>query len=116
MAFDPQYRRAYVICELSSTIVGFNYDPTNGVLTPFQTNSTLPPAALAEIQLRKLPYIPQGSSFTVPTAVTTPLSYIPSVKPMGLSHSFNNKPLGRLRAISQSTLQPILPRGWAGFQ
>jgi 6-phosphogluconolactonase len=43
MAFDPQYKRAYVICETSSTIIGFNYDPTNGVLTPFQTVSTLLP-------------------------------------------------------------------------
>ena len=43
MTFDPQYKRAYVICELSSTIIGFNYDATNGVLTAFQTVSTLPP-------------------------------------------------------------------------
>jgi 6-phosphogluconolactonase len=43
MTVDPQFKRAYVICELSSTIIGFNYDPTNGVLTPFQTVSTLQP-------------------------------------------------------------------------
>lgn len=43
MTFDPQFKRAYVICELSSTIIGFNYDPTNGVLTAFQTVSTLQP-------------------------------------------------------------------------
>jgi 6-phosphogluconolactonase len=42
MTFDWQYQRAYVICEVNSTIVAFNYNPTNGVLTPFQTNSTLP--------------------------------------------------------------------------
>ena len=42
MAFDPQNKRAYVICELNNTIVGFNFNPTNGVLTPFSTNSTLP--------------------------------------------------------------------------
>lgn len=42
LTFDPQYRRAYVICELNSTIVGFRYNPTNGTLSPFQTNSTLP--------------------------------------------------------------------------
>ena len=42
MAFDPQFKRAYVICELNSTIVGFDFNPTNGVLTPFSTNSTLP--------------------------------------------------------------------------
>jgi len=43
LSFDPQYKRAYLICETSSTIVGFNYDPTNGVLTSFQTVSTLLP-------------------------------------------------------------------------
>jgi 6-phosphogluconolactonase len=43
MVFDPQYQRAYVICETASTIIGFNYDATNGVLTAFQTVSTLPP-------------------------------------------------------------------------
>lgn len=43
MTFDPQYKRAYVICELSSTVIGFNYDATNGVLTAFQTLSTLQP-------------------------------------------------------------------------
>jgi 6-phosphogluconolactonase len=42
LAFDPSYRRAYVICELNSTIIGFNYDATNGILSPFQTNSSLP--------------------------------------------------------------------------
>jgi 6-phosphogluconolactonase len=44
ITFDPQYKRAYVICELNSTIVGFNYNSTNGTLAPFQTNSTLPSA------------------------------------------------------------------------
>ena len=42
LAFDPSYLRAYVICELNSTIIGFNYDATNGTLSPFQTNSSLP--------------------------------------------------------------------------
>ena len=45
MTFDPEYRRAYVICELSSTLVAFNYDATNGVLSAFQTVSTLAPGA-----------------------------------------------------------------------
>src|SRR5882724_10078073 len=39
MTFDPLYQRAYLICQNSSTIIGFNYDSTNGILTPFQTNS-----------------------------------------------------------------------------
>ncbi len=42
LALDPSYRRAYVICELNSTIISFNYDATNGTLSPFQTNSSLP--------------------------------------------------------------------------
>ena len=42
MTFDPQFKRAYVICELSSTIVGFDFDSTTGALGPFQTISTLP--------------------------------------------------------------------------
>jgi len=36
MTFEPQYKRAYLICETSSTIVGYNYDPTNGVLASFK--------------------------------------------------------------------------------
>jgi 6-phosphogluconolactonase len=43
MTFDPQYKRAYLICETSSTIIGFSYDPTNGALNSFQTVSTLLP-------------------------------------------------------------------------
>jgi 6-phosphogluconolactonase len=42
LAFDPSYRHAYVICEYGSTIIGFNYNVTNGTLSPFQTNSSLP--------------------------------------------------------------------------
>jgi 6-phosphogluconolactonase len=42
LAFDPQYQHAYVICELSSTLIAFNYNAQTGVLTAFQTNSTLP--------------------------------------------------------------------------
>jgi len=42
LAFEPQYRRAYAICENNSTVIGFNYDSQNGMLTAFQTNSTLP--------------------------------------------------------------------------
>jgi len=43
LTFEPQYRLAYLICETSSTIIGYNYDSTNGVLTPFQSVSTLLP-------------------------------------------------------------------------
>jgi len=41
MTFDPLYQRAYLICQNSYTVIGFNYDSTNGILTPFQTNSTV---------------------------------------------------------------------------
>jgi 6-phosphogluconolactonase len=43
LTFEPQGHRAYAICELNSTIIGFNYDPANGVLNAFQTISSLPP-------------------------------------------------------------------------
>jgi len=42
LAMDPSYRRAYVICELNSTIIGYNYDPQVGVLNLFQTISSIP--------------------------------------------------------------------------
>ncbi len=42
LAFHPQNHRAYVICELNSTIIGFNYNATNGTLSAFQTKTTLP--------------------------------------------------------------------------
>jgi len=42
LTFDPQCKRAYVICETTSTIVGFDYNATNGTLNAFQTVSTLP--------------------------------------------------------------------------
>jgi 6-phosphogluconolactonase len=42
LTFEPQGRRAYVICELNSTIIGCHYDSTNGVLVAFQTISSLP--------------------------------------------------------------------------
>jgi len=47
LAFDPQGRRAYVICEVSNTIIAFNYNAQTGVLSPFQTNTTLPAGRLA---------------------------------------------------------------------
>jgi len=42
LAFDHQYQHAYVICELNSTLIAFNYNASTGVLTPFQTNNNLP--------------------------------------------------------------------------
>jgi 6-phosphogluconolactonase len=47
LAFDLQHQHAYVICELSSTLIAFNYNASTGVLTPFQTNNNLPAGLLA---------------------------------------------------------------------
>src|SRR5882724_4969539 len=41
MVFDPSCQHAYVICQNSFTIVGFDYNSTNGVLTTNQSISTL---------------------------------------------------------------------------
>jgi 6-phosphogluconolactonase len=49
LTFDPAYKRAYLICETSSTIIAFNYDSTNGVLNPFQTISTLLPDGFTNV-------------------------------------------------------------------
>ncbi len=45
MAFDPQFKRAYVICETASTILAFNFDSTNGTLASFQKIGTVPAVA-----------------------------------------------------------------------
>ena len=60
MTFDPTYRRAYVICELSSKIIGFNYDATNGVLTSFQTISTLPAGYVGPNSTAEIAFHPSG--------------------------------------------------------
>lgn len=40
--FHPNGGYAYVICELSSTVIALAYDDATGALTPFQTVPTLP--------------------------------------------------------------------------
>jgi 6-phosphogluconolactonase len=40
--FHPNGRWVYLINEIASTIVGFEWDSTRGSLTPFQTATTLP--------------------------------------------------------------------------
>ena len=40
--FHPDGKHAYVIDEIASTVIGFNYDKQKGVLTAFQNISTLP--------------------------------------------------------------------------
>jgi 6-phosphogluconolactonase len=60
MAFEPQYKRAYVICETGSTIIGFNFDPTNGILTSFQTVSTLPHAGFGGNTAAEIVVHPSG--------------------------------------------------------
>ena len=60
MTFDPQYGRAYLICQNSSAVIGFNYDSTNGVLSPFQTNSTLPASGSPGNQAAEIVVHPSG--------------------------------------------------------
>jgi 6-phosphogluconolactonase len=60
MTFDPSYKRAYVICELASTIVAFNYDATNGVLAAFQTVSSLPPGFGGSNAAAEIAFHPSG--------------------------------------------------------
>ena len=60
MAFDRQYKRAYVICETASIVIGFNFDATNGTLTPFQTVSTLPPAGFSGNTTAEIAVHPSG--------------------------------------------------------
>jgi len=60
MTFDPQYQRAYLICQNSSTVIGFNYDSVNGILTPFQTNSTLPAGGFSGNQTAEIAMHPSG--------------------------------------------------------
>jgi 6-phosphogluconolactonase len=60
MTFHSQFQRAYLICQNSSTVIAFNYDATNGILTPFQTNSTLPPGGFAGNQTAEIAVHPSG--------------------------------------------------------
>ncbi len=60
MTFDPQFQRAYLICQNSSTVIGFDYDSTNGILTAFQTISTLPPSGYSGNQAAEIVVHPSG--------------------------------------------------------
>src|SRR5882724_202212 len=60
MTFDPQFKRAYVINQNSSTVIAFHYDSTNGILTSFQTISTLPPAGFPGNQTAEIVMHPSG--------------------------------------------------------
>jgi len=60
MVFEPEYKRTYVICETASTIIGFDYDATNGILTPFQTVSTLPSAGISGNTTAEIAVHPSG--------------------------------------------------------
>ncbi len=48
IAFTPDYKYAYVVNELASTITGFRYDPDHGALKEIETLSTLPKGADAK--------------------------------------------------------------------
>lgn len=42
IAFSPDGRRVYLVCEMASTVTAFDYDPARGALRAFQTESLLP--------------------------------------------------------------------------
>ena len=48
IAFTPDYKYAYVVNELGSSITGFRYDPDHGSLKEIETLSTLPKGADAK--------------------------------------------------------------------
>ena len=48
MAFTPDYKYAYVVNELNSTITGYRYDGDHGALNEIETLSTLPKGADAK--------------------------------------------------------------------
>ena len=43
LVFHPNGRYAYLVCELSSTVIAFTWDPEGGAFEEFQTIRTLPP-------------------------------------------------------------------------
>jgi len=49
-----------LICQNSNTVIGFNYDSTNGILTPFQTISTLPAGGYAGNTTAEIAVHPSG--------------------------------------------------------
>lgn len=56
LTFSPDGRRAFVLNELLGTMASFNYNPARGVLTPLDSQSTLPagfsgPNSSAEVQV-----------------------------------------------------------------
>ncbi len=58
IAFAPNGKFAYVVCEMGSAVVAFSYNHETGALTPIQTISTLPAgysgqSAAAEIHIDK---------------------------------------------------------------
>jgi len=58
--FGPDGRRAYVINEIASTIVAFDYDPARGSLAPRQTISTLPAGFTGTSSAAEIRIHPQG--------------------------------------------------------
>jgi 6-phosphogluconolactonase len=60
LAFGPADRRVYVICEKNSTVIGFNYNATNGTLASFQTLSTLPSGYSGQKWAAEIAFHPSG--------------------------------------------------------
>jgi len=60
VAFAPNEKWAYLLCEMGSTIVAYNWDSTGGKLTEIQTLSTLPPGFTAEDNSSEIQIAPSG--------------------------------------------------------
>jgi 6-phosphogluconolactonase len=60
LAFHPKGRHAYVINELTNTIVVFGYDPAKGELAPLQTVQTLPESFTGTSYTAEIEVSPDG--------------------------------------------------------
>jgi 6-phosphogluconolactonase len=58
--FHPNGRWVYLITELASTVIGYDWDSAKGTLTEFQTISTLPPDFMGVSNCSELEVHPNG--------------------------------------------------------
>ena len=121
MAFRPDGKFAYVINEMSSTIVAFAYDAASGRLTEQQTVSTLPAgfegkSSTAEIAMHASGKFLYGSNrghesvalFAVDPAKGT-LSYVAHQNSGGKTpRNFSLDPTGKFMAIANQDTDNIL--------
>lgn len=60
MRFHPNGKWVYLLTEMGSTVVGYNWDGTKGVLTEFQTHSLLPQGFTTESTAAEIEVHPNG--------------------------------------------------------